>query len=286
MLSLTKAQVFAMIGSDEASECRSVLIKDKAVRFSGLLKVNRELTYNPLIRYVIEALGPGRQSLVRIVDRLGNGDSVAKAVVQQTLYALVNAEYINFIQEGNQSVVEVRNVKMRELLSDSCVDGERRPLTAHVSLRKENWSEEPHFCDDKSRLNRAIEFPADGIKPSSASNRSIIERLVLERPPNRRLYNLGSGVREQRNEVLEKAGLLNMKLKVVGLDVEKAAFVNEFWVSQCLVFRGIPGTCGYIVKPLKSWRRNPFSTALQQMVETNRTFRNLLIERSDEVKII
>jgi len=299
MLTITKAHVEALIGSVAPTGCSVLWLKDRMLRFKGSLKLNRELTYNPLVQRTVTALGRGRQPLSRIVNNLSRNDPMVKAIVEQTLYALVNAEFVNVERDGEETVLEAKNrQKVVELLSGSRMEGETRPLAGYVWLRNQSWMEDPHFPKDERRLGCAVEVPFENVDPSSEASRKEIERLVLQQPPYSRFFGEVHGVEEQRNEVLEKAGLLNVKMKVVGADVENAEFIEEFWVSQCLVFLGIPDTCGCVVRMLRpprderrnvlrsprDERRNVFEAAVQQIVEKNEIFRGRLT-RSENVEI-
>src|SRR4051812_36024394 len=120
MLSIAKAHVEALIGSVAPKGCRMAWLKDRMLRFKGFLKLNRELTYNPLVQRTVTALSRGRQPLSRIVSNLSKNDPLVEAIVQQTLYALVNAEFVNAEREGKETMLEAKNrQKVVDLLSGS-----------------------------------------------------------------------------------------------------------------------------------------------------------------------
>jgi len=261
--------------------------------------VNRELTYNPLVQRTVAALSQGAQPLSRILDDLSGKDLLVRAIVQQTLYALMNGGCVKAEDEGREMVLAVKDrQQVVELLSGGRMDGESRSLSAYVWFRNRRWMENPHFSKDARRLERAVEVPSDDVDLSSEASRKEIERLVVKRPPFGQIFGEVHGKEEQRNELLEKAGLLNVKVKVVGADVEKAEFIEEFWLSQCFVFLGLPGKRKCLVRVIKPVRderrqelddrREEFQTAVQKIVDRDATFRERILQpqHSETVEIV
>lgn len=287
MLTLTRAHATALIGSAEATECRIAWMKDRVVRFQGSLKVNRELTYNPLVKRTVALLTKGPQLLSRIVEDLGGNDPLVKSIIHQTLYVLINGGCLKVASDDGEMVLAVREQYSTELLSGGRMEGERRHLAAYVWLRNKMWMESPRFSKEQRRLGQAIEIPSESLDPSSEASRKEIERLVFQHPPFAQVFGDVHGKEEHRNEVLEKAGLLNVKVKVVGVDVEHAEFIEEFWYSQCLFFFGIPGMHEWLVRVLKpvrderlrelDERRTVLQIALQRSLDDNADFRNQVL---------